>query len=85
MSKNDVVRFQYVGEQPIQALVGSTVAIYGFTFVWDGKTAIAELPASEIKTIEAQIKAGRPFKILDTPKKPGPKPSAKKDAAEGEK
>ena len=86
MSKKDVVRFQFVGDQPIQATIGSEINIYGFRFIWNGKEAIGEMPASELKTVEAQIKAGRPFKILvEEAKKPGPKPSAKKDAPEGDK
>ena len=83
--KEDVIRFQYVGDQPVQALKGSDLHIFGFRFVWDGEKAIGEMPIAEEKTIEAQIKAGRPFKILKEDKKPGPKPSAKKEKAEGEK
>jgi hypothetical protein len=83
--KEDVIRFQYVGNQPIQALKGSDFHIFGFRFIWDGENAIGEMPATEEKTIEAQIKAGRPFKILKEDKKPEPKPSAKKEKAEGEK
>jgi hypothetical protein len=77
MPKIDTIKVKYAGDMIIDAIPNAQIFIYGYSFLWDGEEAILEIAASERKTIEAQIKSGRPFKIMDAPKKPVSKPTLK--------
>ena len=57
-------KFEYVGDEPIQANKGKVLNIWGHRFVWDGERAICEMNIEAKPVVEEEIKCGRAFKIL---------------------